>query len=211
MNKATQKGQGFSPNEFTKALSDAVRSDGFHGPILGMSGPEYEQWIEPFLKKAKPCLMDLYIKYEIPPGDVIETVIVWRFARTPATFPKILRSSQRRERLATQYERLAKVTSELDGLKSSVWGYKLCDDHQELSLKKTAERIRRVKSVPGRPEDRMLKECARSLLGLFVDFKSDKLSVASQRSYVDVLLGAAFPDRWVTHGDGARAVRDLLR
>jgi hypothetical protein len=211
VNKGHQNGQGFSLNEFTKALSDAVRSDGFHGPLLGMSGPEYEQWIEPFLKKAKPCLMDLYIKYEIPPGDVIETVMLSRFAPVPATFPKVLRNARRRERLATQYERLAKVTSELDGLNSPVWGYKLVHDHLELYLKNAAESIRRLKSVSGRPEDRMLKECARSFLGLFRDYKSDKLSVASQRSYIDVLLGAAFPDRWVTHGDGARAVGDLLR
>jgi hypothetical protein len=211
VNKATQKGQGFSLNEFTKALSDAVRSDGFHGPVLGMSGPEYEQWIEPFLKKAKRCLMDLYIKYEIPPGDVIETVMLSRFAPVPATFPKVLRNARRRERLATQYERLAKVTSELDGLSSPVWDIKLFDDHLDIRLKSAAERIRKLKSVSGRPEDRMLKDCAGFLLGLFRDYKSDKLSVASQRSYVDVLLGAAFPNRWVTHGDGARAVRDLLR
>jgi hypothetical protein len=174
-----------------------------------MSGPEYERWIERFLKKAKPCLRDLYVKHGVPPADVIETIMLCVFSPVPATFPKILRSERRRERLARQYEKLARITQDLDGLSTPVWEMKLFDDYLYLKLEDAAERIRKLRSVNGRPKNRGLRECASYLLGDLQHHAKSK----PRSWYPDIaeLLHAAFPDDFANLEDKARAVSDLLR
>lgn len=209
MNNPDQKRQGFPPDEFAEALSDVIRADGFHGPVLGMSGSQYEKWIEPFLKKAKPCLRDLYVKHGVPPGDVIETIMLCVFSPVPATFPKILRSARPRERLARQFENLARITRDLDGLSTPVWGIKLFDDHLDLKLEDAAERIRKLRSANGRPKNRGLRECARYLLGDLQHHAKSK--PRSWNDDIGTLLHAAFPNDFANLADAARAVSELLR
>jgi hypothetical protein len=206
VNNPHKKKQGFSPRAFPQALFNAVKG--------GLSDPEFDKWIWPFIEKARPCLKALYLSYKIPPGEVIEIMTFCKFAPAPAVFPEVLRSAKRREKVAAQFEKLAETVRQLDGLRAPVWGVKLFPDLTEsrklldVTLHDAAEKIREVKSVSGRPEDRMLRECAEWLSKLFRDYK---LNVTSQRSYIDALLKAAFPDRWLAHADGVSAVKSLLK
>jgi hypothetical protein len=196
----TKKREGFvEEKNFEKVFASALKDRYF-----SFEDPEIGKWIESFVQGVRPLLEELYGKYKFPLGIVLGLTAVCKFAPAPQEFPRELRNRRQREKAAARLDKAAEVIHSLQPI--SMYGIELFScPALDISLKAAATRIRKVKSVPGRPQNRIMKEYAIILAELFRLY-----SVPSMYSHIATLLKAAYPDRWLSHGDDIDAVKKLI-
>jgi hypothetical protein len=173
-------------------------------PCFSFADPEIGKWIESFVREIRPLLEELYCKYRFPPDTVFEWTAICKFAPAPQDFPKRLRNRRQRERTASLLEKAAEVIYSLESAR--MYGISLFSDPTlDIHLKAAAAKVRKVKSIPGRPQSRIMKEYAIILAELFRVYAGSSLY-----SHIARLLKAAYPDRWLSHGDDIDAVKKLI-
>ena len=188
-------------------------------PFL-MRSPQSDKWAIEFFEKELPLLEELWLKYKIPPAEIVEAVTLSKFAPVADSYPKRLRSSRLRKRLAAQYEKLAARHRELSSVNDQIWGVNVLDQSDtslDLRLEEIARKIRALRSIPGKPEKRMrLRVCAHWLSEIFERHTPKRGRLNLQ---IAELLSVAFSDQWRLHGRNRvdveqaeiSAVKDLLR
>src|SRR5262249_44717652 len=155
MKNPAKKSQGFGEeNDFEKVLASALKD-----PYMLFEDPEIGKWIESFVRQVRPLLEELYCKYTIPPDIVFGWAAFCKFAPAPQEFPKELRNRRERERMVGRLERAADDIYKLESAR--MYGGSLFSDPTlDIRLKAAAARIRKRKSIPGRPKSYIMKEFA---------------------------------------------------
>jgi hypothetical protein len=186
---------------------------------LELRSPEIDEWAREFFKKELPLLRELWLKYKIAPAEIVGTVALWKLSPVANSYPERLRRKRPKARLAAQLKKAADAVRLIRSVSCPVWSIDVLDHYDialEYSLDELAQKVRALRTISGRPEKRMLRECACDLEKIFREHTQKGKSLYLR---IAEILRAAWPDQWTLHGKNSgdiekaeiNAVKDLLR